>query len=167
MKKILLYAAMTLPLYAPMYAADETVAVSSAAAPVPVPEAAPAATPPAAQIKAEAPVNGPKLWVDTPYFKGYVPGVQVSVISLFDFVNKRPLVGVETSVFAIKRVQVTAGGVTSIQGKGSPYIGGHLLIPNPTPSFVFLNDLELGGWGGRDFNEGRYMAGLKIGKQIW
>jgi hypothetical protein len=145
--------------------ADETPVVSTET--LAVPTAAPAATPPAAQIKAEAPVNTPKLWIDTPYFKGYVPLNQVSVISLFDLINKRPLVGAETVVFSIKRVVITAGGVTSIQGKGSPYLGGHLLIPNPTPSLVFLNDLELGGFGGRDFQEGHWMAGIKIGKQIW
>lgn len=153
------------------WAIDETFPVYSGTVSVPaaaqIPDSAPAAAPPAAQIKAEAAVNAPALWVDTPYFKGYIPGVQVSVISLFDFINKRPLVGAETIVASIKRVVITSGAVTSIQGKGSPFVGGHLLIPNPTPSFVFLNDLELGGWGGRDFNEGRYMAGLKIGKQIW
>ena len=165
MNKILLLATLYMPLYGIAYATDET--SESSGASTPVPEPAPAATPPAAQAKAEAPVNNPKLWIDTPYFKGYIPGVQVSVISLFDFVNSRPLVGAETPLFAVKRVQFTAGGVTSIDGIGSPYIGGHLLIPNPTPSLVFLNDLELGGFGGRDFHEGKYMAGVKIGKQIW
>lgn len=162
---ILAFCGTFLLLSEPGWATDETIAPSSATAPVPT--AAPAATPPAAQVKQEATVNVPKLWIDTPFFKGYVPGVQVSVISLFDFINKRPLVGAETPIFALSRVQFTGGAVTSIAGEGSPFIGGHLLIPNPAPSIVFLNDLELGGWGGRDFNEGRYMAGLKIGKQIW
>jgi hypothetical protein len=118
-------------------------------------------------VAAATPVNAPMIWLDTPFFKGYVPGVQVSVISLFDFINKQPLVGAETTVFSISRIVITAGGVTSISGKGSPYIGGYLTIPNPTPALVFLNDLELGGFGGRDFNANRYIAGLKIGKQIW
>jgi len=165
MKRLLFLACMYMPMYACASVADETVTPSSTT--LAIPAAAPAATPPAAQIKAEAPVNTPKLWIDTPYFKGYIPGIQVSVISLFDFINNQPLVGVETPVFAIKRIQMTGGGVTSISGHGSPFVGGHLLIPNPTPSLVFLNDLELGGFGGRDFNAGRYLAGVKIGKQIW
>lgn len=147
------------------HAQDETVAVSSPA--VTTPTAAPAATPPAAQVQPEAPVNVPQLWIDTPYFKGNIPFTQVEVVSLFDLIHKEPLVGAETPIMAIARIQFTGGAVTSISGKGSPIFGAHLTIPNPAPSFVFLNDLKIGGFGGRNFNEGWWMAGLKIGKQIW
>jgi len=95
------------------------------------------------------------------------PFQQVDVTYLHDFIAQRNLAGAETPIVNLWHITGTIGAVTSIDGEGAPYIGGHMDITNPINMFLNLGDLRLGGWGAYNFIEGQAMVGLKAGYPLF
>lgn len=100
-------------------------------------------------------------------FALHVPFTTVSASSLWDFKAKRGLLGAETPLASYKRISMTGGAVTSLDGKGSPYVGIHVDLVNPAENFVSLAALHPGIFGGRDFHSGSYMVGLTLSSPLW
>lgn len=90
-----------------------------------------------------------------------VPFNEVDVTYLFDVISKRNLVGGETPIATIWKLQGTLGAVTSVDGQGAPYIGGKLVLPNLPPNLGFLSTVQPGLFGGYDWNRGSAIAGFK------
>jgi hypothetical protein len=97
-----------------------------------------------------------------------IPFKTVDVVSLYDFVNKRPLVGGETTIArAFNILSATVGVVTSAEGNGAPLIGFDLYTGNILSQYVNLGPLRIGGFGSRDFRRGEWGAGLKASVKLW
>ena len=62
----------------------------------------------------------------------------------------------------------TVGVVTSLSGKGSPTIGGDIIIGNLLEKWVTLPaDINIGGFAARDFNAGGWLYGVKASTKLW
>ena len=96
-----------------------------------------------------------------------VPFSDVSAVYLWDFVGQRSLLGAETPVLSAWKIQVTAGGVSSLDGRGSPIVGAHLALPNPVQNYASLSGLKPGVFGGRDFNTKAWIGGIKVSQSIF
>lgn len=96
-----------------------------------------------------------------------LPFSDVSATYLFDGVAKQSLVGAETPLIQWHKVQITGGAVTSIDGEGSPFLGANLLIDNPASNYIPLSGIKLGAFGGRNFANNEWMAGIKAGISIF
>ena len=98
-----------------------------------------------------------------------VPLKTAAVTYMFDFHANENLIGGETSVITIwNRVEGTVGAVTSLQGQGTPFVGGNILIGNLVDRWVTLPaDFKLGGFGGWNFNTEKPIYGLKASVAIW
>lgn len=97
----------------------------------------------------------------------YVPFTEIKVTSLYDFVGQSGLVGAETPIFGVWKLQFTAGAITSLDGEGSPFVGANLELQNPLSNFVPITDLKPGVFGGRDFNKNSWIYGIKVAKSIF
>lgn len=111
---------------------------------------------------------------DTAYFKVgplelNIPFKSARVTYLYDFNANQNLVGGETPVVSLwQRVEGTVGAVTSLQGRGTPFVGGNILIGNVLQQYVSLpEDLLVGGFGGYDFNADAPIYGLKASYKLW
>jgi hypothetical protein len=97
-----------------------------------------------------------------------VPFKTADVVYLYDGLNQRSLVGAETTILTLwDKVSATAGGVTSLQGAGTPFVGLDLALGNTLDRFVNLGPIRLGGFGGRDFRVRQWVAGLKASVLLW
>lgn len=96
-----------------------------------------------------------------------LPFADVSATYLFDGVAKQSLVGAETPLVQWHKLQLTGGAVSSVQGEGTPFVGINLIIDNPARNFVPLTGLNLGIFGGRNFNQNEWMAGVKAAVSIF
>lgn len=96
-----------------------------------------------------------------------VPFSDVSATYLFDGVAKQSLVGAETPLIEWHNLQMTGGAVTSIEGEGSPFIGINLSLTNPADRWVNLGNIHPGIFGGRNFNNNEWMAGVKATVSIF
>lgn len=98
-----------------------------------------------------------------------VPLKTAAVTYMFDFHANENLVGGETSIVTLfDRVEGTVGAVTSLQGQGTPFVGGNMLIGNLVDKWVSLPaDFKLGGFGGWNFNTEKPIYGLKASVAIW
>lgn len=98
-----------------------------------------------------------------------VPFKTGMVTYLYDFNANKNLVGGETALASLwNRVEGTAGVVTSLDGQGTPFVGGNILIGNLLNKWVTLpEDLRLGGFGGYDFNAEKTLYGLKASVRLW
>lgn len=90
-----------------------------------------------------------------------VPFNELDVVYLYDVIAKRNLVGGETPVATLWRIQGTLGAVTSVDGKGAPYAGGKLVLPSLPTNLGFLAQVQPGIFGGYDWNRGSAIAGFK------
>lgn len=90
-------------------------------------------------------------------------------VYLYDFRGEQTLVGAETPVLTLwNRVEGTAGVVSSLEGNGSPFLGGNVLVGNLLQKYVTLpEDLAVGGFLGHDFNSEASMYGLKASIKLW
>jgi len=98
-----------------------------------------------------------------------IPFKTASVTYLYDFHVHQNLVGGETPFVTIwNRVEGDFGAITSLQGAGTPFIGGNLILGNLLDKFVTLPaDLKVGGFGGWDFNAKNAIYGLKASYKLW
>lgn len=90
-----------------------------------------------------------------------VPWEQVNVVYLYDLQGKRNLVGGESVIASLWRLQATVGAVTSLDGHGAPFVGGNLWFENPIPSVAILSQIKPGIFGGFDWQKGAAMFGFK------
>lgn len=120
---------------------------------------------------------------DTAFFKLgplalNVPFKSVSVTYLFDFHANESLVGGETPIASLfdnpateafdPRIEGVVGAVTSLQGQGTPFVGGNILVGNLVDKWVSLpSDLKIGGYGGWNFHTEAPIYGLKASIAIW
>lgn len=111
---------------------------------------------------------------DTAFFKAgplalNIPLKTARVAYGHDFKNDQELIFGETPVVTLwNRVEGTVGAVTSLQGRGSPTIGGDVVIGNLLDQWITLPaDINIGGFGSRDFNAGVWLYGLKASLKLW
>lgn len=93
-----------------------------------------------------------KIEMDFGTLKLYVPFQTVEGVGLWDFVHKQGLVGIETPLGAWKHFEFKTGAVTSISGKGIPFVGMDYSFTNPTENFIPLTSFHPGIFAGYDFN---------------
>ena len=98
-----------------------------------------------------------------------IPFKSAQATYMFDFRAKQNLVGGETPIVTLwDKVEGDFGVVTSLQGAGTPFVGGNLLIGNILDRYVSLpQDLKIGGFGGWNFNTSEPIYGLKGSYKIW
>ena len=116
-----------------------------------------------------------QAFADDPAFFKYgplslnIPLKTASVVYMFDFKQNRNLVGGETSIVTLwNRIEGTVGAVTSLQGQGTPFVGGNILVGNLVDRWITLPaDFKLGGFGGYDFHSDLPIYGLKASVAIW
>lgn len=96
-----------------------------------------------------------------------VPWQNVNVVYLYDFNGKRSLMGGESVVATLWRLQGTVGAVTDIDGNGSPFVGGNLWFDNPVPQLAILNQVKPGVFGGYDWNRGASIFGIKAAMPLF
>lgn len=111
---------------------------------------------------------------DNAYFKYgplslNVPLKTVQVVYMYDFRATQNLVGGETPILTLwDRLEGDFGAVTSLEGAGTPFVGGNLLIGNLLDKWVTLPaDLKVGGFGGYNFNTDHPIYGLKASYKLW
>lgn len=96
-----------------------------------------------------------------------IPWQNVSATYLYDAINKESLVGGETGFLRVWNIQGTLGAVTTLEGRGNPFVGANLELPNPMPSLAFLGDIKPGVFGGYSWNRGAAIFGVKASKSIF
>lgn len=98
-----------------------------------------------------------------------IPLKTVRATYMYDFHASQNLVGGETPfVSAWDKIEGTVGAVTSLEGQGTPFVGGNILIGNVLDKYVTLPaDLAVGGFGGWNFNSEAPIYGVKASVKIW
>jgi hypothetical protein len=98
-----------------------------------------------------------------------IPLKTARVTYLYDFNANQNLVGGETPFASLwDRVEGTVGAVTSLEGQGTPFVGGNVLLGNLLEKYVSLPaDLTIGGFGGYNFNSEAPIYGIKAGMKLW
>lgn len=111
---------------------------------------------------------------DVAYFKYgplelNIPFKTGQVVYMYDFKASQNLVGGETPVLTLwNRIEGDFGAVTSLEGVGTPFVGGNLLIGNLLDKWVSLpSDLKVGGFGGYNFHTDHPIYGLKASYKLW
>lgn len=121
---------------------------------------------------------------DPAYFKAgplslTIPLKTVAVTYLYDFNLNRNLVGGETPFAGLldnpdtvevydPKIEGTLGAVTSLEGAGTPFVGGNIHLGNVLEKYISLPpDLSVGGYGGFDFNAEVPIYGLKASVKLW
>lgn len=98
-----------------------------------------------------------------------IPMKTASATYMYDFHADQNLVGGETVIASMwNKVQGTVGAVTSLDGAGTPFVGGNILIGNVADKIVTLPpDLTIGGFGGWNFSQEHPIYGLKASYKLW
>ena len=105
--------------------------------------------------------DNPTIFFDFGQFHVYVPLKTVNAVGLWDFVGKRSLLGAETPIAGYKRFEFVTGGITSMDGHGTPFIGADFVVSNPAENWIPLSSFRPGLYGGRDFRNDAWIFGLK------
>lgn len=116
----------------------------------------------------------PAMADDNAFFKAgplslSIPLKTARATYMFDFNANQNLIGGETPIASLwNRVEGTIGAVTSLQGQGTPFVGGNILVGNLLDKYVSLpSDLAIGGFGGWNFNSDAPIYGLKASVRLW
>jgi hypothetical protein len=98
-----------------------------------------------------------------------IPFKRTYVTYLYNFQANKNLVGGETPIITLwDRIEGTFGAVTSLEAKGTPFIGGNIKLGNVLQNYVALpDDISIGGFGGWDFNADKSLYGLKANYKLW
>jgi hypothetical protein len=120
------------------------------------------------------------LWPLTPsfadpvYFKAgplelSIPFKSARATYMYDFNANQNLVGGETPFISFwNRIEGTLGAVTSLEGQGTPFVGGNILVGNVLEKYLTLPaDLTIGGFGGWNFHLDQPIYGFKASVRIW
>lgn len=107
------------------------------------------------------PVSNPGIYYHIGVLNLTVPWDNVNVVYLYDVKGKRNLVGGESVVATLWKLQGTVGAVTGLDGRGAPFVGGNLWFGNPIPQLAILNTVKPGIFGGYDWNAKAAMFGFK------
>lgn len=87
---------------------------------------------------------------------------------LYDFRRGQNLVGADTPVFRLwNRFSGVIGAVTSLDGQGTPYVGGDLELGETLGNLTSLGPVKIGGWGGYNFRNDEAVGGLKASVKLW
>lgn len=121
---------------------------------------------------AKADTSNATIYVNLGAVKFYLPVASgANATYLWDFNNKKSLVGTETPVVSYKQFTLTGGAVTTLDGQGAPFARVYYTIPNPLDAFTTaFNDYHLGAFGGRDFTVGgksAWIYGIAASKTLW
>jgi len=105
-------------------------------------------------------------------FKGFsleLPFQEVSTVYVFDMISETSMVGAETVVSRLfdDRLQITVGGVTSVDSElksesGIPFIGFDI-----QSSALFAERFHFGGFFGRDTTKRENIVGVKSSIRLW
>lgn len=113
-------------------------------------------------------------FADDAYFKAgplelSIPFKSARATYMYDFNAHQNLVGGETPFVSLwNRIEGTIGVVTSLEGQGTPFVGGNILIGNVLDKYLSLPpDLTVGGFGGWNFRTEQPTYGLKASVKIW
>lgn len=111
---------------------------------------------------------------DNAYFKAgplelNIPLKTTSVTYIFDFGAKENLVGGTTPVITLwNKVEGDLGVVTSVEGAGTPFVGGNILIGNLLDQWITLpSDFSVGFVGGYNFHTNAPIYGPQASLKIW
>ena len=111
---------------------------------------------------------------DNAYFKAgplelNIPFKSTRVVYLFDFKAHQSLVGGETPFLTLwNRLEGTGGVVTSLDGAGTPFLGGNVIVGNLLERYVALpTDFLIGAFGGYNARSEQPVFGLKGSLKIW
>jgi len=98
-----------------------------------------------------------------------IPLKTVKATYLYDFNAHQNLVGGETPFITLwNRIEGVGGAVTSLEGQGTPFVGGNILIGNLLDRYITLpQDFSIGGFGGWNFRTDAAVYGLKGSVKIW
>ena len=98
-----------------------------------------------------------------------IPFKTAKATYMYDFNANQSLVGGETPIASLwDRIEGTVGVVTSLEGQGTPFVGGNILIGNLLDKWITLpSDFSIGGFGGYNFNSEAPIYGLKASVKIW
>ena len=98
-----------------------------------------------------------------------IPLKTANVVYMYDFHQNANLVGAESPVVTLwNKVEGTVGAVSSLQGQGTPFVGGNILVGNIFDKYVTLPaGFSIGGFGGWDFRAEESIYGLKASTKIW
>lgn len=98
-----------------------------------------------------------------------IPFKTAQATYLYDFKLNENLIGAETPVLTLwNKLEGTVGAVTSLQGQGTPFIGGNVKLSELLPGLVnFPTGFSVGAFGGRNFNQGEWIYGLKASTRLW
>lgn len=118
-----------------------------------------------------APVMIPEADTDVYFHIGAlnltIPWNNVNVVYLYDFRGQQSLMGGEAVIASLWRLQGTVGAVTSIEGKGAPFVGGNIWFDNPIPQVAILSQIKPGVFGGYDWVKGGAIFGIKAAFPIF
>lgn len=98
-----------------------------------------------------------------------IPLKTVRATYLYDFKVNQNLVGAETPFVTLwSRVEGTFGAITSLEGQGTPILGGNVIIGNLLDRWITLpTDFSVGAFGGWNFRSASEVYGLKASTKIW
>jgi hypothetical protein len=96
-----------------------------------------------------------------------MPFQDVKAVSLYDFNAGKPLVGGETVIGDIWYFELQAGAVTSLQGRGAPFFSADFSPTHPLLAKILPENVNIGVFGGYDFNQGSPIYGLKASLGLW
>lgn len=98
-----------------------------------------------------------------------IPFKAARVTYLYDFNAHQSLVGGETPILTLwNRIEGTFGAVTSLDGQGTPFVGGNVILGNVLERYIALPpDLLIGGYGGYNFQSTKSIYGFKTSLRIW
>lgn len=98
-----------------------------------------------------------------------IPLKTVKATYLYDFNADQNLVGGESPFITLwNRIEGVGGAVTSLEGQGTPFVGGNILIGNLLDRYITLpGDFSIGGFGGWNFRTDAAIYGLKASTKIW
>lgn len=96
-----------------------------------------------------------------------VPFTTVNAVYLYDVINRETLLGAETPVASYKNIQAVIGAVGDVEKAeskaGIPFLGVHIWAPEG----LFSEKFTLGIFGGRDWDRGETIGGVKASMNLW
>ena len=100
-----------------------------------------------------------KPWIQKGPWALQWPFVSAEAVHLYDLAQGRGLVGVETPMIGYRTVRLTTGAVSTLEGRGAPFVG--------FDRYIAKAKLSIGFWVARDFRLSRNRGGIKASIPLW